>query len=59
MSTLSTPTASTTIKEIPAMTTTATFTETLHAVRVLHKLLALRSQLARVLDRLDDEEVVV
>ena len=38
-------------------TTTATFTDTLHAVRVLNKLLILRAQLTRILVRIDDEEV--
>ena len=37
------------------MSTTTAFTITIHNVRVLNKLLMLRSQLARILDRLGEE----
>lgn len=37
------------------MSTNTAFVITLHDVRVLNKLLVLRSQLARILDRLDEE----
>lgn len=54
MSTLSTPTASTTIKEIPAMTTTATFTETLHVAQILNRLLILRAQIIRMNNKFEE-----
>lgn len=53
MSTLSTPTASTTIKEIPAMTT-ATFTETLHVAQILNRLLILRAQIIRMNNKFEE-----
>lgn len=37
------------------MSTNTAFATTLHAARVLNKLLVLRAQLARILDRLDEE----
>lgn len=39
------------------MSTNTAFVNTLHAARVLNKLLVLRAQLARILVQIDDEEV--
>lgn len=42
-------------EEIPAMSTT-TFADTIHAARILNKLLVLRDQITRILARLEDDK---